>query len=72
MENVGTKWATGEGVSAVLLTILGVAKQLGWIPPDLEPTALIAAVVLVVNTVIFAVRKAGRKGSTPFVADQPK
>lgn len=69
VKNLGTPVSTSEGWSSLLLVLLGVAKQMGWIPEDVEPVALIAAVVLVVNTVIGIVKKATRKGSVPFVAD---
>lgn len=72
MQNVGTAASTGEGWSAMLLMVLGVVKQLGWIPADMDNVALVAGVVLLVNTIVFAARKAFRKGSTPFVADAPK
>ena len=69
MNNVSIPGSTGEGWSVFLLMLLGIVKSAGWLPADLDLTALITAVVLVVNALVFGLRKAFRKGSTPFVAD---
>ena len=69
MGSVGTAASTTEGWSSLLLIILGVVKQLGWLPPEADIPSLVVALVLVVNAVVAILKKALRKGSTPFVAD---
>lgn len=69
MGNVSIPGSTGEGWSVFLLMLLGIVKGAGWLPADMDLTATIAGVVLVVNAVVFVLKKAFRKGSTPFVAD---
>lgn len=75
MKDFGTKFSTTEGWGAVLLTILTIVKQFGWLPADVDPSSLvitIAQVVLGVITLIGLIKSAFRKGSVPFVADVPK
>lgn len=75
MKDFGTKFSTTEGWGAVLLTILTIVKQFGWLPSDVDPNSLvitIAQVVLGVVTIVAVAKKAFRKGSVPLVADEPK
>ncbi len=69
MNNVAIPGSTGEGWSVFLLMVLGIVKSAGWLPADMDLSATIAAVVLIVNAAVFILRKAFRRGSTPFVAD---
>lgn len=69
MRNLGSALSTGEGWSVLLLVALVAASRLGWIPSELQSSVLDAEVSLLASAVVFAGRKAGRQGSTPFVQD---